>query len=64
MENSEIVGYALKVFPILAELEVNSLRIPVDGGYQSTYVREMAVLLPNLQKNRDALEDVMLGTGD
>lgn len=62
MENSQIVGYALKVFPILPELEVKTLRIPVDGGYQSTYVREMAVLLPNLQKNRDALEEVILGT--
>ena len=47
------------VFPMLPELTVSTLRIPADGAYQSTYVREMAVLLPNLAKNRALLEDVM-----
>lgn len=59
MEDAEILGYALELFPLLPELTINTMRIPADGAYQSTYVREMAVLLPNLAKNRDLLEEVM-----
>ena len=59
METSEILNYALELFPMLPELTVSTLRIPADGAYQSTYVREMAVLLPNLAKNRALLEEVM-----
>lgn len=59
MDDTEILGYALEVFPMLSEITVNTMRIPADGAYQSTYVREMAVLLPNLAKNRDLLEEVM-----
>ena len=59
MENQEILNYALELFPLLPELTVSTLRIPADGAYQSTYVREMAVLLPNLAKNRALLEEIM-----
>lgn len=59
MENQEILNYALELFPLLPELTVSTLRIPADGAYQSTYVREMAVLLPNLAKNRAILEEAM-----
>ena len=59
METSEIMNYALELFPMLPDLTVNTQRIPVDGAYQSTYVREMAVLLPNLSKNRAVLEEIM-----
>ncbi|MBQ6839631.1 MAG: LCP family protein [Oscillospiraceae bacterium] len=59
MENQEILNYALELFPMLPELTVTTLRIPADGAYQSTYVREMAVLLPNLAKNRSILEEAM-----
>ena len=58
-DNQEILNYALELFPLLPELTVNTLRIPADGAYQSTYVRSMAVLLPNLAKNRDILEEAM-----
>lgn len=59
MEDAEILGYALELFPMLPDLTISTLRIPADGAYQSTYVREMAVLLPNLAKNRALLEEVM-----
>lgn len=58
-DNQEILNYALELFPLLPELTVNTLRIPADDAYQSTYVRSMAVLLPNLAKNRDILEEAM-----
>ncbi len=59
LDNKQIVSYAAELFPMLPELQISTLRIPADGAYQSTYVREMAVLLPNLAKNRALLEEVM-----
>lgn len=59
LEDSEIVNYALEVFPMLPELTIISQRIPVDDGYKSTYVDGNAVLLPDLAKNREALKKVM-----
>ena len=60
MENAQMLGYALELFPMLPDLEVNTLRIPVDGGYKSVFIDGMAVLLPNLGVNCLALENVML----
>ena len=34
MSNSEILGYALEVFPLLPEMKFDNLRIPVDGTFQ------------------------------
>ena len=34
MSNSEILGYALEVFPLLPEMKYDTLRIPVDGTFQ------------------------------
>lgn len=59
METSQIMNYALELFPMLSELEVKTMRIPVNGGYKSTYVREMAVLVPDLATNRSALKEIM-----
>ncbi len=59
LSNSQILGYAFEMFPILSQLEIKSGRIPVDGGYQSTYVRGMAVLVPDLERNREVLAEIM-----
>lgn len=64
MENSEIIGYALELFPMLPELTVNTVRIPADGTYENAYIRQMAVLLPDLQANRDLLEEYIMGTAE
>jgi LCP family protein required for cell wall assembly len=34
MSNSEILGYALEVFPLLPEMKFDNLRIPVDGTFK------------------------------
>lgn len=59
METSQIMNYALELFPLLPQLTITTNRIPVDGGYQDTYIREMAVLLPDLAANREALKEFM-----
>jgi len=62
MENSEMIGYALELFPMLPDLKINTLRIPADGSHEMTYIRQMSVLLPDLAENRELLEQVMNGT--
>jgi len=59
LENTQILNYALELFPMLPELTVNTLRIPVDGGYESKIIDKMAVLVPNLYWNRVKLAEIM-----
>lgn len=57
LSNSEILGYALEVFPLLKELEITTQRIPANGAYTNEKIRGMSVLLPNLEKNRAILRE-------
>lgn len=59
LSNAEILNYASILIPMLPELEIKTMRIPVDGSYQMTMIRGMSVLVPNLQKNRDALQPIL-----
>lgn len=59
LENAEILNYALELFPMLKELEIQTLRIPVDGGYESKMIDGMAVLVPDLWYNRVKLQEIM-----
>lgn len=60
MDNAEITGYVLDLFPILKDLTIVTQHIPAEGTYQSAYVRGMAVLIPDLEKNRQILEETLL----
>ncbi len=59
LEDSEIMGYAADLLPMLSELTIVSQRIPADGCYEDTYVEDTAVLLPDLEKNRNVLREIM-----
>ena len=59
MTNAEIMGIAMKVFPILPELEVVTQRIPADGTYQASMINGMSVLVPDLKANCEILADTM-----
>lgn len=59
IENTQLLSYALELFPMLPELEVNTLRIPVDGSYKGAHIDGMAVLVPELWTNRVALQKIM-----
>ena len=39
MSNTEILGYALEIFPMLTEMEYGTMRIPVEGTYQQGNVQ-------------------------
>lgn len=59
MDNAQILSYAWELFPMLPELQVQTLRIPVDGGYEPKIIDEMAVLVPDLWYNRVKLAEIM-----
>lgn len=55
MNTDEILFTAKELLPLLPELTVVTQRIPVDGEYQSVMIDGMAVLLPDLEANREIL---------
>ena len=57
LSNSEIMDYASDVFPIVSEITMDSLRIPADQTYQYANIGGKEVLLPDLEANRQILED-------
>ena len=57
LERSEILGYVATLFPMLAECQIITQGIPVEGGYYMANIRGMSVLVPNMEVNRQALID-------
>lgn len=61
---SQVMSYAMDLFPMLSESSIETLRIPVDGTFDEGYVRvsdshRMWVQFNiNFDKNRDILRDV------
>ena len=58
LSNGQILGYAWEVVNMHVQT-AESYRIPVDGAYQSAVVREMMVLIPDLEKNQEYLRKVL-----
>lgn len=59
MDDAQILSYAMDLFPRLKDLEVQTLRIPVDGGYKPEMIDGMSVLVPDLWYNRWKLQEIM-----
>ena len=57
LERSEIISYAVTLFPMLAECQVVNQSIPVEGSYYMANIRGMSVLVPDMEMNRQALVD-------
>ncbi len=55
MDNSSLMSLASKLAASLDNLAVETYRIPADGAYKNATVREMAVLIPDIEKNRKAI---------
>lgn len=60
---NEMLGYAIDVLGIGAE-DLESYRVPVDGAYSSAKIRGMQVLVPDLEKNREYLQEILYGAGE
>ena len=60
LTSEQIANYMQKAYSIGLK-EIQDLRIPADGTYQSTYVRDMSVLIPDLSKNVKILHEFIFG---
>ena len=59
MTNREILSYLTDIVPMLGDMKVNTNRIPADGTFTEPTIRGMSVLLPDLEANRNILDDIM-----
>lgn len=59
MSNSDITGYVMDLFPMLSELEITTQSIPAEGTYKGASVRGMSVLVPDMEANRQVLQDTL-----
>ena len=58
MDNAEITGYIVELFPILADLNVQTQRIPGDNDYYNATLSSGAqVLMPDLEGCQQMLKD-------
>ena len=51
---SDLASYA-PVLISMKDAEIQEMRLPIDGGYQSKTIAGMSVLVPNREKNMQAL---------
>lgn len=59
MTKTEILGYVTELFPMLATAEIVTNRIPQDDAYYHARINEMAVLVPDIAKNAEALQKIV-----
>lgn len=59
MSKEDILGHFLTFFPMLAEAELVSKRIPVDNGYYLAKREGMSVVVADMAKNRKALQEIL-----
>lgn len=60
LEKKELLVLAAKLFPLLDDPNVTSLRIPADGTYNYSTIRNMEVLTANMDKARELLAETLL----
>ena len=59
MTKDEILTYVKDLFPMLAGAEIVTSRIPADGAYYQARINGMAVLVPDIAKNVEILEQTI-----
>ena len=59
MSNSQILGLAGEVIPIMSQLTIKTQHIPANGTYRNAWVGNMLVLMPDLEANRRILWSIM-----
>lgn len=60
MTNGEIMSHAMALYSMRAA-QIEQYRLPLDGAYYPAYVNGMAVLVPDLEKNREYLFEIIYG---
>ncbi len=59
LTNAELWDYMFKVVPMLMDLEISSQQIPGPGTFSGVIVDNMAVLVPDMEANREILENII-----
>ena len=63
LTNPEILGYVYTVVTQNMSINRDTFRLPTDGSFSSERIRGMAVLVPDLERNREALVYYLYGIG-
>lgn len=61
MSNGEILGYAAKVFPMFSRATITSQRVPADDAYYGAMIDGMSVLVADMDKTREMLQQTLGG---
>lgn len=56
---SDLTGYAMTLLPMLTNAEIRTQAIPVADGYRHAKIDGRYVLVPDLEKNKQALADLL-----
>lgn len=59
MTNTEIIGYATDMFPILSGINIVSQRVPASGMYYGAMIDGMACLVADMNKTRNMLQETL-----
>lgn len=59
ISKSDLTAYAVKLLPMLDDAQICTQSIPVSDGYHHAKIDGKAVLVPDMEKNRQALEDAL-----
>ncbi len=62
LAGAHLALYAIELFPMLSDMQVVTHRIPADGTYTPKTVRDMSVLVADMEENRLLLQDVVTKT--
>ena len=61
MSNTEILGYATALLPMITGVNITNQRIPADGAYSYASVNGMSVLKADMEVNRQILRETLGG---
>ena len=59
ISKADLTAYAVSLGPMLSKAEIRMQAIPVEGGYYDARIDGMAVLVPDLEKNKQFLEETL-----
>lgn len=59
ISKTDLTAYAVTLFPMLSTAEIKTQHIPVSGGYYHANINEKSVLVPNMDKNLQVLEETL-----
>lgn len=60
LTDTQILSIAYRLLPLVSSMDIETHSVPFKGSYKNVSVRGMAVLMPDLEKIRDKLEQEYL----